>query len=320
VPPPLGLDVFSLRSQGLSAIQILELCVARGIGVVHFSEPRLLGAAGAAALRDVRICAQELGIALEVGMLSIASGATVFNAAAGSGEAQLAQTIDLATALGSPIVRCVVGTFRDRAQPGGIEGRVAEALAAIAAVRPRALDAGVKIAVENHAGDLQSRELKALVEDAGTDLVGVCLDAGNAFWAIEDPHAALETLAPYILTSHTRDTAVQATENGAEVAWTRMGEGNVGIEAYLDRFQTLRPGKPVMLEVIVMPAPRLLPYRDPQFRAGYPRMTDEDFQRFADRIEHAPPVALPSGAVDPAAELANVEASIRWTEEYLRRR
>ena len=56
----LGLDVFSLRSQGLSAIQILELCAARGIGVVHFSEPRLLGAAGAAALRDVRICAQEL--------------------------------------------------------------------------------------------------------------------------------------------------------------------------------------------------------------------------------------------------------------------
>ena len=318
--PPLGLDVFSLRSQGLSAIQILELCAARGIGAVHFSEPRLLGAAGAAALRDVRICAQELGIALEVGMLSIASGATIFNAAAGSGEAQLAQTIDLATALGSPIVRCVVGTFRDRAQPGGIEARVAEALAAIAAVRPRALDAGVKIAVENHAGDLQSRELKALVEDAGTDLVGVCLDAGNAFWAIEDPHAALETLAPYILTSHTRDTAVQATEAGAEVAWTRMGEGNVGIEAYLDRFQTLRPGTPVMLEVIVMPAPRLLPYRDRQFRAGYPRMTDQDFQRFANRVEHAPPVALPSGEVDPAAERANVEASIRWTEEYLRRR
>jgi sugar phosphate isomerase/epimerase len=289
---------------------------------VHFSEPRLLGAAGAAALRDVRICAQELGIALEVGMLSIASGATIFNAAAGSGEAQLAQAIDLATALGSPIVRCVVGTYRDRAQPGsrgGIAARVAEALAAIAAVRTRALDAGVKIAVENHAGDLQSRELEALVEGGGTDLVGVCLDAGNAFWAIEDPHAALETLAPYILTSHTRDTAVRATEAGAEVAWTRMGEGNIGIEVYLDRFRALCPGKPVMLEVIVMPAPRLLPYRDPQFRAGYPQMTAEDFQHFVDRVERAPPVALPSGEVDPATELANVEASIKWTEEYLRR-
>ena len=319
-PPPLGLDVFSLRSQGLSATQVLELCAARGIGVVHFSEPRLLGAAGPPALRDIRICAQELGIRLEVGMLAIASGATIFNAGAGSADAQLSQAIDLAAALGSPIVRCVVGTFRDRVPPGGIEARVAEALAAIGAVRTRALDAGVKIAVENHAGDLQSRELEALIEEAGTDLVGACLDAGNAFWAMEDPLAALETLAPHVLTSHTRDTAVRATEAGAEVAWTRMGEGNIGIEAYLDRFRALCPGKPVMLEVIVMPAPRLLPYRDPQFRAGYPRMTAEDFQRFVDRVEQAPPVALPSGAVDPPAELANVEASIRWTEQYLRRR
>ena len=318
-PPRLGLDVFSLRSQGLSAIELLEFCADRGVGVVHFSEPRLLGAAGAAALRDVRVCAQELGIALEAGMLSIAGGATIFNTAAGPAEVQLAQAIDLAAALGSPIVRCVVGTFRDRAQPGGIGARIAEALAAIAAVRTRALDAGLKIAVENHAGDLQSRELKALVEEAGTDLAGVCLDAGNAFWAMEDALAALETLAPYVLTSHTRDTAVRATESGAEVAWTRMGEGNTGIDAYLERFRALCPGKPVMLEVIVMPAPRQLPYRDAEFRAGYPRMTAEDFQRFVDRVQHAPPAALPSGVVDPAAELANVEASIRWTEAYLRK-
>ncbi len=318
-PPRLGLDVFSLRSQGLSAIQFLEFCAARRVEVVHFSEPRLLGAASQVALRDVRACAEALGVSLEVGMLSVARGATIFNPDAGPAEAQLSQAIDLASALGSPIVRCVVGTFRDRAQPGGIEARIAEALAAIGAVRARALDAGVRIAVENHAGDLQSRELKGLVEDAGTDLVGVCLDAGNAFWAMEDALAALETLAPYVLTSHTRDTAVRATEDGAEVAWTRMGEGNIGIDAYLDRFRVLCPGKPVMLEIIVMPAPRPLPYRDAQFRAGYPRMTAEDFQRFVDRVEHAPPAALPSGVVDPAAEVANVEASIRWTEGYLQR-
>ena len=314
--PRLGLDVFSLRSQGLSAIQLLEFCSARGVGVVHFSEPRLLGAAGAGAPGDVRACAQALGISLEVGMLSIARGATIFNPAAGPAEAQLSQAIDLAVALGSPIVRCVVGTFRDRAQPGGIEARVAEALAAIGSVRARALDAGVKIAVENHAGDLQARELKALVEDAGTDLVGVCLDAGNAFWAMDDALAALETLAPYVLTSHTRDTAVRATDAGAEVAWTRMGEGNIGIDTYLDRFRALCPGRPVMLEVIVMPAPRQLPYHDEQFRAGYPRMTAEDFRRFVDRVEHAPPAALPSGVVEPAEELANVEASIEWARDY----
>jgi sugar phosphate isomerase/epimerase len=321
VPPPplLGLDVFSLRSQGLSAIELLEFCAARGVGVVHFSEPRLLGAAGAAALRDVRVCAQELGIALEAGMLSIARGSTIFNAAAGPAESQLSEAIDLAVALGSPIVRCVVGNFRDRAVPGGIEARIAEALAAIGAIRAQALDAGLKIAVENHAGDLQARELKALVEEAGTDLVGVCLDAGNAFWAMDDPRVALETLAPYVLTSHTRDTAVRSTPDGAEVAWTRMGDGNIGIDQYLDRFRALRPDLPVMLEIIVMPAPRPLPYRDPRFRAGYPRMTESEFQQLVTLVETARPAPLPSGAVDAAAELANVEASIQWASSYLRR-
>ena len=161
--------------------------------------------------------------------------------------------------------------------------RIAEALAAIGAVRARALDAGVKIAVENHAGDMQARELKTLVEQAGPDLVGVCLDAGNAFWAMEDPRVALETLAPYVLTSHTRDTAVRPTADGAEVAWTRMGDGNIGIDQYLDRFRALCPDLPVMLEIIVMPAPRPLPYRDEQFRAGYPRMTESEFQRSSPR-------------------------------------
>jgi sugar phosphate isomerase/epimerase len=185
-------------------------------------------------------------------------------------------------------------------------------------VRERALDAGVKIAVENHAGDMQARELKTLVSAAGSDVVGVCLDAGNAFWAMDDPHAALELLAPDVLTSHTRDTAVRATVDGAEVAWTRMGEGNIGIASYLERFRQLRPDLAVTLEVIVMPAPRTLPYRDDAFRANYPRMTEGDLRRFADLIQHAPSAPLPAGEVDARAELRNVEASIAWTRAWLK--
>ena len=249
-------------------------------------------------------------------MLSICPGATIFNAAAGPAEAQLLHAIDLAVALGSPIVRSVVGSFRDRVGPGAIEQRIAETVAVLAAVRRRALDAGVRIAVENHAGDMQARELKMLVDAAGADLVGVCLDAGNAFWALDDPHAALELLAPHVLTSHTRDTAVRPTAEGADVAWTRMGEGNIGIASYLDRFRALRPDLPVTLEIIVMPSPRSLPYRDEAFRACYPHMTDDDLRRFADLVERGEPAPLPSGAVDAGMELDNVEASIRWTREY----
>src|SRR4029450_7605456 len=95
------------------------------------------------------------------------------------------------------------------------------------------LDAGLKLPIENHAGDMQGRELKALVEEAGPEFVGVCIDAGNPVWAIEDPHVTLEYLAPYGLSRHVRDSRVWRVPNGTGVAWTRMGEGNVDIARYM---------------------------------------------------------------------------------------
>src|SRR4029453_6699979 len=107
-----------------------------------------------------------------------------------------------------------------------IEARIADAVRVLSNVRERALEAGVKIAVENHAGDMQARELAGLVEAAGADVVGVCIDAGNALWAMEDPHLTLDTLAPYVLASHTRDSALRPAASGAEIGGPRRGEGN----------------------------------------------------------------------------------------------
>lgn len=321
VPPiRLGLDAFSLRSQGLSPAAILDFCGARGIGLVHFSEPRLLGALDRESLARLRAQADRLAIQLEVGMLSICPGATIFDAGAGTAEAQLTAMFEVARTLGSPIVRCVLGTFRDRIASGGIDARIAETVAVLRNVRTRAIDAGVRIAVENHAGDLQARELAGLVEDAGPDVVGVCLDAGNALWAMEDPHLTLETLAPYVVTSHTRDSAVRRRPDGAEVAWTRMGEGNVRIDEYLTSFLSRCPGLPLTLEIIVMPAPRALPFRIAAFWEGYRRTPAWEFQRFLDLVDNGVPVPLPDGPVDPAAELANVERSVDWLRSFVETR
>ena len=72
-----------------------------------------------------------------------------------------------------------------------------------------------------------------------------------------------------------------------------------------------------MLEVIVMPAPRALPFRDAPFWDGYRHMPAWEFQRFLDLLHSATPVPLPEGQVDAAAELEHVDASVRWTREFL---
>ncbi|MGA2739713.1 MAG: hypothetical protein ABSG65_20015 [Bryobacteraceae bacterium] len=53
------------------------------------------------------------------------------------------------------------------------------------AARSQALNAGVRIAVENHAGDMQAREVKALIDEAGKDFVCSYLDIGNYMWVVE---------------------------------------------------------------------------------------------------------------------------------------
>ena len=75
-------------------------------------------------------------------------------------------------------------------------------------MRSEALDLGVKIALENHSGDMQAREVKTIIEEAGKDYVASCLDTGNPIWCVEDPFVTLETLAPYVVTTHVRDSAV----------------------------------------------------------------------------------------------------------------
>jgi sugar phosphate isomerase/epimerase len=313
----LGLDMYSLRSQGMTPFEQLDFCAKHFIKVVHFSEVRLIGGLEPEHLRRVREHADALGIDLEIGMLSICPSSTRFDASRGTAEEQLIRMIDAARLVRSPIVRCVLGAIADRLTPGGIESRIADTVKVLRNVRSRVVDADLKIAVENHAGDMQARELKALVEEAGRDFVGVCIDAGNALWAMEDPHLTLETLAPYVLTSHTRDSAVRRTAQGVEVAWTRMGGGNVRIGEYLRTFVEKCPGRPLSLEIVIMPAPRLLAFREPRFWEAYRSVPAWEFERFLELVDQAAPVTLPEGPVDAAQELEHVEASIRWTQNAL---
>ena len=52
-------------------------------------------------------------------------------------------------------------------------------------VKKQALDSGVRFAVENHAGDLHSRELVKLIEKAGPEFVGATIDTGNSTWTLK---------------------------------------------------------------------------------------------------------------------------------------
>jgi hypothetical protein len=130
--------------------------------------------------------------------------------------------------------------------------------------------------------------LKTLVEEAGRDFVGVCLDSGNPLWTIEDPHLTLAVLYPYVLTSHVRDSAVWIIPQGAAVTWVEMGRGNVDIEGYVKKYVELCPGRPLSLESIIF-GPRVLPYREAAFWAPYRTTPAWEFERFVEIAERGKP-------------------------------
>ena len=203
----LGVDTFSLRWQGWDAFQILEYAAQQGLDNVHFSERRLFTTLDEDYLASLKRRADGLGLSIEVGMLSFDQYAGAFNPALGSGEEQLMEMVRAARVVGSPVVRCVLGFQADRLGAVPFAQHVDECIRALRAAGPVARDCGVRFAIENHGGvDLLARELKALIEAAGTDIAGACLDTGNPVYGGEDPVLSAEVLGPLIISSHVRDS------------------------------------------------------------------------------------------------------------------
>ncbi len=314
----LGIDLFSLRAQKWTPFEALDYCAARKVQVVHFSEIRFIGNLEPEHLRQVRSHAEKLGLEVEIGMRSICPTSKMFEPKDGTAQEQLSRMITAAHNVGSAIVRAVLGSGEDR-KPS-IEARIEDTVRVLKSVKSQAAGNGIKIAIENHAGDMQARELKTLVEEAGRDFVGVCLDSGNPLWTIEDPHLTLEILHPYALTSHVRDSAVWQVPQGAAVTWVEMGRGNVDIDSYFHKYAELCPGKALSLESIIF-GPRILPYRDPKFWDAFRQTPAWEFERYLEIAQRGKPYKdEPWETADEAQrERTALDASLSYTKKLLGR-
>ena len=195
--------------------------------------PPILG--DEAQVRQIREYADRLGIKLQLAFGTVCPSARGFNPQLGTLEEQVGRALRASQIFGATCMRCVLGGDAERPQ---IEMHIENMVKAVRGMRPRIVDSGIKLAVENHGGDLQAREMKMMVEAVGTDIMGVCLDSGNPVWMLEDPHMTLEMLIPYAATCHVRDSAVWKVPEGIAVRWVNMGEGNVDIDGWIRKYRS----------------------------------------------------------------------------------
>src|SRR5436190_12533988 len=255
----LGLDNFAVRALKWNASQLIDYAASLKTDSLFITDLDAFENFEEGYLKDLRKKAADNDLQIHVGTWSICPTSKVFKNKWGTAEEHLALGIRVAKALGSPVIRCVLGSGEDRKTEGGIEPRIADTVKVCKTCRSRAIDAGIKIAIENHAGDMQAWELVSLIESAGKEYVGATLDSGNATWTMEDPIESLEILGPYTLSTGIRESMIWEDQEGAKVQWTAMGEGLVDWQKYFERFYALCPDAPVNLEIISGFA-RPLPY------------------------------------------------------------
>lgn len=319
----LGIDNFSIRAFGYDAHQLIDYAASLKTDSLFISDLKPFTSRDDGYLKEVRSKAADKGLQIHLGSWSICPTSTSFKKDWGTAEEHLTLGIRMAKALGSPVFRVVLGNGEDRKTPGGIEARIADTVKVLKGCRSKALDAGVKIAVENHAGDMQAWELAGLIEEAGQDFVGANLDSGNAAWTLEDPTESLEILGPYAVTTSLRDSMIWESENGAKVQWTAMGDGIIDWKTYMDRFAELCPGVPVHIETISGFA-REIPYLKKEFWNAFPKARGKDFARFVSLAKKGKAIdsfKAPEGKDRREAEKdyqkAEIERSIRYCREVL---
>jgi sugar phosphate isomerase/epimerase len=275
----LGFDNFSVRAMGWKAHALLDYAASLKLDSILISDLDAYENFNDDYLKEVGKKAKDLDILLHAGTWSICPTSVNFKKKWGTADEHLALGIRVAKSLGSPVLRVILGMANDRKTPGGIEARIEDTVKVLKAGRSQAMDAGVKIAVENHAGDMQAWEAVTLVEAAGKEFVGITLDSGNACWTLEDPMESLAVLGPYTLTTGLRDSMVWEYAEGAKVQWTAWGDGLLDAKAYFQRFAELCPGVPANLEII-SGFTRDFPYLKREFWKEYPKARATDFARF----------------------------------------
>ncbi len=275
----IGYNTYCLRGLRMTDRQHFEQAAAWKLDALFLQDSLDPRAQDPAHWAELRTWAKEFNLRLETG------GSGILPKTPDLWEANLTQfrrNIARAKATGSPLVRGVCGSFRRELPLATTEANMELAIKVLRAVRSEVLDAGLKVAIEVHK-DFQAWEHKEIIETAGKDFVGTYLDTGNPVFTVEDPLLTLETLAPYVMTMHLRDSVVYEHPQGIAVQWVPLGDGTINFPQIIARArQLLDPSVHIYIKPITGRPPEVIPvHEEAWWQRWYPKARAWEYARFA---------------------------------------
>ncbi|HEY2433559.1 MAG TPA: sugar phosphate isomerase/epimerase family protein [Vicinamibacterales bacterium] len=192
---------------------------------------------------------------------------------------------------------------------------VAHARETLGREAPRAADAGVTIAIEDHQ-DFGSEELVEMAESAGPN-VGIVFDTGNPFAVGEDPVAFARRAAHRIRHVHLKDYVAQFTDEGYRLIRCAIGEGAVPFAELRGVLQAAQPVLTASIEPGALEA-RHIRLFTPDWWNGYPRRAAAELAAAIGRLRQG---RLPEGdpSTTPWERHASPEEIVAYELNQVRR-
>lgn len=107
----------------------------------------------------------------------------------------------------------------------------------------------MKLGVENHK-DWRANELAAIMKQMNSEWIGVTLDFGNSIALLEDPLEVVETLAPYMFTTHVKDMGLAEYGDGFLLSEVPLGTGMLDLTKIVSICRKNNPTTTYNLEMI----------------------------------------------------------------------
>jgi sugar phosphate isomerase/epimerase len=294
-----------------SPLGFLEFCHARGAGGIQIGL-NVRDETQAARLRER---AEELGMFVEGSLSTPRDKADV---------ERFEADVKTARLCGATVIRTVMlGGRRYETFKTADEFRRfgADSLARLRLAEPVVARHGVKLAVENHK-DFRADGLIELLRQIDSEHIGVCVDTGNNLALLEHPRETVELLAPFAVSAHLKDMAVEEYEGGFLLSEVPLGEGLLDLKRIVEMLKQANPKLRFSLEMITRD-PLEIPCLTDAYWATFPDLPGEHLARTLSLVRRSKPSRpLPrttglSHEEHVAAEDNNVRQSLAYAHEKL---
>jgi sugar phosphate isomerase/epimerase len=209
---------------------ILDVAARYGVQVLQICDNYPLNQLSDVELSTILKDATDKGISLEVGTKGV-------------NPAILKEYLIIAKKLNAKILRTMVYADKEHI-PDFLH--ITNDLASVAGIFD---DNDICIAIENYEV-MPSNILADIIENVGSDAVGVCFDTGNSLGLMERPQETINTLARYIKSVHLKDFVIKRVinRNGFVVEGCPLGHGMLNMDMIFDTLDQYKLSPNVIIE------------------------------------------------------------------------